>query len=187
MHGTLHTITLVSPCLCVRTQQHLHLVTKGLYCWHSHIRIRKVFFFRGCPLNAAESTNLSPSFLVTSQWRHNEHDGLSNHRRFDCLLNDLFRCWSKKASKFRVTGLCVGNSQMTGEFPAQRGSNAGNVSILWRHHEDCVHQTWFWMVPQACSFVEERHLYFSWGTTSVNATCCADGRIRYRLIAMTTF
>ena len=41
---------------------------------------------------------------------------------------------SKKTSKLRVTGLCVGNSPGTGEFPAQRASNAENVSIWWRHH-----------------------------------------------------
>ena len=35
----------------------------------------------------------------------------------------------------RVTGLCVGNSPGTGEFPAQMASNAENVSIWWRHHE----------------------------------------------------
>ena len=29
----------------------------------------------------------------------------------------------------RVTGLCAGNSPVTGEFPAQRASNAENVSI----------------------------------------------------------
>ena len=40
----------------------------------------------------------------------------------------------KKASKLRVTGLCAGNSPGTGEFPAQRASNAENVSIWWRHH-----------------------------------------------------
>ena len=34
----------------------------------------------------------------------------------------------------RVTGLCVGNSPGTGEFPAQMASNAENVSIWWRHH-----------------------------------------------------
>ena len=33
-----------------------------------------------------------------------------------------------------VTGLCEGNSPVTGEFPAQRTSNAENVSIWWRHH-----------------------------------------------------
>ena len=41
---------------------------------------------------------------------------------------------SKKTPKLRVTGLCAGNSPGTGEFPAQMASNAGNVSIWWRHH-----------------------------------------------------
>ena len=31
----------------------------------------------------------------TLQWRHNEHDGVSNHRHFDCLSNFLFRRRSK--------------------------------------------------------------------------------------------
>ena len=35
----------------------------------------------------------------------------------------------------RVTGLCEGNSPVTGEFPAQRAGNAEHISILWRHHE----------------------------------------------------
>ena len=29
----------------------------------------------------------------------------------------------------------LGNSPITGEFPAQRASNAENVSIWWRHHD----------------------------------------------------
>ena len=41
---------------------------------------------------------------------------------------------SKKISKLRVTGLCAGNSPVTGEFPAQMATNAENVSIWWRHH-----------------------------------------------------
>ena len=40
-----------------------------------------------------------------------------------------------KTSKLRVTGLCGGYSPGTGEFPAQRASNAENDSIWWRHHE----------------------------------------------------
>ena len=36
----------------------------------------------------------------------------------------LFRPTSKKTSKLRVTGLCEGNSPVTGELPAQRASNA---------------------------------------------------------------
>ena len=68
------------------------------------------------------------------QWRHNEPDGTPNYRRLDCLLNSLSRRRSTKTSKLRVTGLCEGNSPVTGEFPAQRASNAENVSIWWRHH-----------------------------------------------------
>ena len=43
-------------------------------------------------------------------WRHTDHDGVSNHQPHCCLLNRLFRRRSKKTSKLRVTGLCVGNS-----------------------------------------------------------------------------
>ena len=43
-------------------------------------------------------------------WRHNEYDGVSNHQPRGCLLKPLFRQRSKKTSKLRVTGLCVGNS-----------------------------------------------------------------------------
>ena len=68
------------------------------------------------------------------QWRHNESDGVSNHHSPVCLLDRLFRRRSKKTSKLRATGLCAGNSPVTGEFPAQRASNVENVSIWWRHH-----------------------------------------------------
>ena len=56
--------------------------------------------------------------------RHNERDGVSNHQPHDCLPNRLFRRRSKKTSKLRVTALCVGNSPVTDEFPAQVTSNA---------------------------------------------------------------
>ena len=39
----------------------------------------------------------------------------------------FFRHRSRKTSKLRVTGLCEGNSPVTGEFPAQRASDAENV------------------------------------------------------------
>ena len=67
------------------------------------------------------------------QWHHNGGDGVSNHQPHDCLLNRLFRRRSKKTSMV-VTGLCAGKSPVTGEFPAQRASNAENYSIWWRHH-----------------------------------------------------
>ena len=47
----------------------------------------------------------------------------------------------KKTSKLRVTGLCAGNSPVTGEVPAQMVSNAENVSIWGRLHEEAEHDT----------------------------------------------
>ena len=43
-------------------------------------------------------------------WRHDDHNGISNHQPHGCLLTRLFRRRSKKTSKLRVTGLCAGNS-----------------------------------------------------------------------------
>ena len=87
----------------------------------------------GFPVGSWRSLSIMLS-TFTLQCRHNEHKGVSNHQRFDCLLNRLFTRRSKLTSKLRVTGLCEGNSPMAGKFPAQRASNAENVSIWWRHH-----------------------------------------------------
>ena len=58
-------------------------------------------------------TAISCSHIVwhcALHWCHNDHDGVSNHQPHGCLLNRLFRRRSKKTSKLRVTGFCVGNS-----------------------------------------------------------------------------
>ena len=68
------------------------------------------------------------------QWRHDERYSVSNHQRLDCFLIRLFRRRSKKTSKLRIAGLCEGKPPVTGEFPAQRASNAKNAFIWWRHH-----------------------------------------------------
>ena len=70
---------------------------------------------------------------VLLQWRHNGRHGVPNHQRVDGLLKRLFRCRSKKTSKLRATGICAGNSPVTGDFPAQAASNAEYVSIWWRY------------------------------------------------------
>ena len=72
---------------------------------------------------------------VSLQWCYNECDGISNHQLPECLLK---RRW-EKTSKLRITGLCEGNSPVTGEFPAQRASNAENFSIWWCHHDDVIY------------------------------------------------
>ena len=57
------------------------------------------------------------AYVCALQWRHTEPDDVSNHRRLDSLLNCLLWRRSKKASKLRVTGLCEGNSPVTGNSP----------------------------------------------------------------------
>ena len=77
------------------------------------------------------------------QWRHNEHDCVSNHRRLEGLINRLLRRRSKKTTKLRITGLCEGNSPGAGEFLSQGDSDAEDVSIWWRHQvllKSKVHQ-----------------------------------------------
>ena len=68
--------------------------------------------------------------MMTLPWRHSGRDDVSNHQPHDCLLNHSLRRRSKKTSKLCVTGLCAGNSPMTGEVPAQMTRNAENVFPL---------------------------------------------------------
>ena len=95
-------------------------------------------------------SEFSGAMNIPLQWCHNERNDVSNHQPHDCLLNRLFRHRWNKASKLRVTGFCVGNSPVTGEFPAQMASNAEKVSIWWRHHVEMkfrrVHRTSAWIV-----------------------------------------
>ena len=69
------------------------------------------------------------------QWRHNDHDGVSNHQLHGWLLKRLFWRRSKKTSKLRVTGLCVGNSPGPVNSPHKGPVTRKNVSIWWRHHD----------------------------------------------------
>ena len=51
-----------------------------------------------------------PCWDAPIQWRHNDHDSVSNHQPGGSLLNCLFRRRWKKTSKLRFTGFCAGNS-----------------------------------------------------------------------------
>ena len=66
------------------------------------------------------------------QWRHNEHNGVSNHQPHDCLLKRLFKSQIRENIKdLRHWSLW---GEFTGDFPAQMPSSAENVSIWWHHH-----------------------------------------------------
>ena len=121
------------------------------------------------------------------QWCHNEGDGISNHHHLYCLLNCWFRCRSKKTSKLRVTGLCVGNSPVTGEFPTQKASNAENVAreVILKNMENEWHAAiksyniitktgWLFGI-----FVFQGLALVAWGTatTATIRMCCSHSRI----------
>ena len=121
--------------------------------------LRQLYCFRIClklwHLNAARQSWRQPPMPL--HWRYNERDDVSNHQPRDCLLKHLFRHRSKKTSKLRVTGLCEGNSPVTGEFPAQTATNAENVSIWWRHHATGDKKVFTMTTPGFCCGLEELH------------------------------
>ena len=95
--------------------------------------------------------------------------GVSNHRPHDCLHNRSFGLRWKKTPKLCASGLCAGNSPVTGEFPAQMASNAKNVSIWWRHHEisrasPLQYRTWTFTLPPLPADVH--------GTDDINTIPC---------------
>ena len=107
-----------------------YLVFVCLVCWLADVAFLVLLVF---VLGIIDFLNL---VLLDDplQWRHDGRDGVLNHRCLHCLLNCWFRRRSKKISKVPVTGHCVGNSPVTGEFPAHRAGNADNVSIWLSNH-----------------------------------------------------
>ena len=67
------------------------------------------------------------------EWCRNGRYGVSHHQLRHCFINRSFRRRSNKTSMLRVTGLCMGNSPVSGKFPSQMASSVENVSIWWRH------------------------------------------------------
>ena len=119
-------------------------------------------------------------------WRHNDHDFVSNYQPHGCLLNRLFRRRSKKTSKLRVTGLCVGNSpgpvNSPHKGPVTRKMFPFDVVIMvgllcgtgmifcididiikWKHFPR--YWKWIlgyrlcWHIYRACMFDDERYIY----------------------------
>ena len=100
-------------------------------------------------------TMLALEIRAPLHWHHNGRDSVSNHQPHHCLFNRLFRRRSKKTSKLRVTGLCVGIHRGPGNSP-QMASYAENVSIWWRHHGLAEHAT-------DHHYLDEDYLIWLWG------------------------
>ena len=90
--------------------------------------------------------NLEPAvndgnwFNSTVQWRHNEHDGVSNQHPYDYLLNRYSgadqRYHQNSASLAFVTGI-----HRSPVNSPHKNNNAEKVCIWWRHHEK-KYSTW---------------------------------------------
>ena len=132
--------------------------------WHQRNPMRRSYVWIKYPSNKTQQYNKVR--IISLQWRHNERDGDSNHQPHDCLLNCLLRRRSKKTANLRVTGLCEGNSPVTGEFPAQRASNTENVFIWWRHHDaevlECTDHKHCWELLLVNVSIEYWYLVSHW-------------------------
>ena len=109
-----------------------------------------------------------PDTTQPLQWRHNEHDDISNHWCLSGLLNCLFRCRSKKTS---TEALC--HWPLWGEFtggqwiPLTRASNVKNVSIWWRHHPlDAIYPACF-RLPTRWAITSKIYNFFNLISLSV--------------------
>ena len=100
-----------------------------------------------CGFHSQKTSNAASCSIL---WRHRAYSQIYHYRDViigamasqinqphDCLLNRSFWRRSKKTSKFCVTGLCGGNSPVTGELPAQMASNAKNVPF-----DDVIMHKW---------------------------------------------
>ena len=93
------------------TSTKIDRVIKGFYCTMKKNRHQGVHFTNRLMEIRVSISNYNYGFQCeTLRWRQNGRDSVSNHQPRHCLLSLLFGRRSKKTSKLRVTGLCVGNS-----------------------------------------------------------------------------
>ena len=75
---------------------------------------------------------------LTAWWHYNDVLMSTNASQITSLTIVYSTVYSGADQRYHQSSaplaFCVGNSLVTGEFPAQKASNAENVSIWWRHH-----------------------------------------------------
>ena len=110
-----------------------------------------------CGGNRHKTSNLILCIIIRSlHWRHNDHDGVSNHQPHGCLLNLLFRRRSKKTWKLRVTGLCVGNSPGPVNSP-----HKGPVTRKMFPFDDVIISHWCGLGHRRCNRGDIKIIHYS--------------------------
>ena len=128
-------------CPCVRSRDIMSLIVKISSVWYLMLLEKaklchlpwKSLMFHEISSNILHKANMdafTANITVASQWVRWRLKSPASRLFTQSIIRK-----SKKTAKLRATGLWAGNSPVTGEFPAQRASNAENVSIWWRHHE----------------------------------------------------
>ena len=74
---------------------------------------------------------------VTSYWTRWRHKSPASRLFTQAFIQSQIKETIKATCHWHLCG------EFTGEFPAQMGSNAVNVSIWWRHHELTVSPIWY--------------------------------------------
>ena len=75
------------------------------------------------------------------------------------VYSAVFQTQIKETSKFRVTGICAGNSPRTMNSPQKMASNAENV-IWWRHHEFRSSDRWMRILRHVSNIRESYYTRF---------------------------
>ena len=92
------------------------------------------------------------SRFYTLQWRHNEHDGVSNHRRLDCLTNR--KCIGADQRNYQSSALLASVKRIH-RWPMDSHKRPVTQKMFPYHHEHRV-------VVKIC--VEFRSRVLAWGT-----------------------
>ena len=104
---------------CIQTNIHSSNNLQKIECIESRLTVSycsmKYLHDKDAPNSHSKYSHRSHLHISTLQWRHIEHDGVSNHQPDHCLLKRLFMRQSNKTSPV----IC--------EFPSQRASNASNA------------------------------------------------------------
>ena len=102
-----------------------------LYIYARQANRHKLQWISLVTINAVSMISRIPSL----QWRHNKRDGVSSHRRLDCIPNRLFGCRSKKHKNSASVALVRGIHRWP-VYSRHKGQyNVENITIWWRHHD----------------------------------------------------
>ena len=124
--------------------------TPSVYQWRFWALTKAFIFTNRWLVAQGLHWNMGASHLSCLPSSHYEGVGVSNHQPRNCLLNCSFKAQIKENTKApRHWPLC---GEFTGDrrIPAQRPSNAENVSIWWRHHGVSLLLDWIlWRTARA--------------------------------------